>query len=176
VSSLTAVTWVTAFLLVVAGARKIARPRPTAVALGAVGLPSSPALVRMFGVVEMALGTAVVVAGGVVACGLVGALHLGFSAIAARQRRAGADCGCFGTTGTPVTARHVWLDAALAAVALGAAAAPAPPLADLVLHDPLVGVVTVASAATAASLLRLLLTSAVDLRSVVGLVTPDGTA
>lgn len=175
-SLLTAVTWVTALLLVVAGARKTARPRPTAVALGAVGLPSAVPLVRMVGVAEVALGTTVVVVGGVVPCGLVGALYLGFAVIAARQRRTGADCGCFGTTGTPVTALHVWLDVALAAVAVGAAAAPAPPLADLVLRDPLAGLVTVASAATAASLLRLLLTSAADLRSAIALVAPDGTA
>lgn len=175
-SLLTAVTWVTAFLLVVAGARKTTRPQTTAVAMGAVGLPSSLPLVRMLGIAEVALGTTVVVVGGAVPCGLIGALHLGFAAITARQRRAGADCGCFGTTGTPVTALHVRLDIALAMVALGAAAAPAPPLADLVLRDPLVGVVAVASAATAASLLRLLLTSAADLRSAIALIAPDGTA
>lgn len=172
-SMLTAATWVTAFLLVMAGARKVVQPDPTSVALRAARLPSDPRLVRMSGVGEVGLGATVLLIGGVVPIALLAALHSGFAVFAGRQRRAGSDCGCFGTSGTPVTGVHVWLNVTLAGVALGAAALPGPALPSLIATQPVAGGVVAVLVGTGAAALRLLLTTASELTAAVALLEPD---
>ena len=172
-SMLTAATWVTAFLLVLAGARKVVQPDPTSVALRAARLPSDQRLVRALGGSEIALGATVLLIGGAAPTALLAILHGGFAVFAARQRRAGSGCGCFGASGTPVTGVHVWLNVGLAGVALGAAALPGAALPSLIATSPVAGVVVAVLVGTGATALRLLLTAVPELTAAVGLLEPD---
>lgn len=171
---LVAATWVTAFLLVMAGGRKVVRPHPTSAALRSAGLPAHPRLVRLSGAGEVGLGAAVLFVGGAVPTMLLGALQCGFAVFSMRQRRAGSDCGCFGDGGTPVTGIHVWLNATLAALAFGASVVPGPPMASLLAGRPVTAAAVAVLVVTAAAGLRLLLTAVPDLAAAVDLLEPDG--
>lgn len=129
--ALTAPALVAALLLVAAGALKAVDPALTAGALRALGLPSSPWLVRAGAGAELVLGAVAVAAGGAVAWALVAASYLGFAAFVVAALRAGTmvgSCGCFGREETPPHPVHVAVDMALAAAAAGAAAQGLVPL------------------------------------------------
>lgn len=155
-AALTGPALVVAGLLVVAGAAKVVDPTMTAGALRALGLPSSPLLVRAGAAAEVALGAAALVVGGPVWWGLVAASYVAFGAFVLAARRAGTpigSCGCFGREETAPHPVHVGLDLALAVVAAGVAAggvgAPLAGVAD----DPGSGAVVVALSALALYLL-----------------------
>lgn len=110
----TAVAWVAAAVLVVAGAAKVRTPGATSRALRLAGLPDDERLVRLLGAGEVALGLAALLAVPFATLG-VGAAYVAFTVFAVRQRRdPAADCGCFGTDATPLTRLHVVVDVALA--------------------------------------------------------------
>ena len=116
-------------VLALAGAVKLADPGGTRVALRTVGLPSSVAVARGLGAVELVLVAGVLAVGGPVPALGVAATYLGFAVVAEvlRRRTDGqADCGCFGAASAPVTRVHVAVDVALAAVALATLADPVP--------------------------------------------------
>jgi hypothetical protein len=120
-------------LLLAAGAAKVADPSATAGALGALGWPSSPALVRAGAGGEAVLGAAGLAVGGPLVAALVAASYLGFALFVASALRAGeplATCGCFGRADTPPRPAHVVVDIALAAGAATAAVAGASPLVE----------------------------------------------
>lgn len=175
-STLTAVTWVAAFLLVLAGADKVKRPAATGSALRTARLPSDRRLVRLLGIGEVALGLAVLAVGGTVPTALLAGAYGAFAVFAQRQRRDGSDCGCFGATGTPVTAAHVWVNTVFACVAVGAAITPASELTTLVSQQPIVAFAVAVLIVVATNLVRLLLTAAPDLSAAVVLLEPDTTS
>jgi hypothetical protein len=120
-------------LLVVGGAAKVADPSRTAGALAALGLPSSPGLVRAGALAELLLGAAALVVGGRGLALLVAASYLGFALFvmaALRAKTPIGTCGCFGQADTPPKPVHVTVDAVLAAGAVAAAATDAPALLD----------------------------------------------
>jgi methylamine utilization protein MauE len=130
---LTSVLGAGALVLLVAGAAKVADPSRTAGALRARGWPSSPAMVRVGAVAELLVGAGALVVGGPVLAGLVAVSYLAFALFVAAALTSGTPigtCGCLGRADTPPTARHVVVDAALAAGALAAAATNADPLLD----------------------------------------------
>ena len=172
VFTLTAATWVFALLLVVAGSGKIARPAGTGAALQVVRLPSDARLVRALGAGEVGLGAAVLALGGPVPAVLLALTYTGFAVFAERQRRHGGACGCFGTTTTPATALHVWLNLAAAAVATGTAVAPGASLPAVVAADPPQGLLIALVLAVATGVLRLLLTAVPDLHAALALAPP----
>jgi hypothetical protein len=111
-------------LLAGAGALKVARPANTAKALGEIGLPSSPLLVRAGALAELSIAAGALVGGGRVFAALVAASYAGFAGFVVAALRRGtplSTCGCFGVEDTPPTAVHLGLNLAAAAVA-GAAA------------------------------------------------------
>ena len=172
---LTALPAVFALLLVPAGVRKVASPRDTGAALHTTGLPSDTRLVRALGAGEVALAAGVLLWPGPVALAGLALLYGAFAVFAERQRRRGADCGCFGR-GAPATRLHVGVNAVAALAAAAAAAGAAEPLVELVRRDPGAGALAVALAAVGAALLRSLLTDVGDLAGAMRLHTAEADA
>lgn len=171
-SLLTAVTWVFALLLAVAGSGKITRPAGTGAALQLVRLPSDRRLVRVLGAAEVGLGAAVLALGAAVPAVLLALTYAGFAVFAELQRRRGGACGCFGSPTTPATALHVWLNVTAATAAAGAAIAPGTSLPAVIAADPGQGLVVALLLAVATGVLRLLLTAVPDLHAALALVPP----
>ena len=136
--ALTGPALVAAALLALAGAQKLLDPTMTAGALRALGLPSSPWLVRAGSAVEVALGTSAVAVGGAVLWWAVAASYALFGAFVVAALRAGTmigSCGCFGREDTPPHWSHVLLDGALTGLAVAIAVrSPAAPLQALADH------------------------------------------
>jgi len=108
-------------LLAVAGAMKISRPKYTAGALRAAGLPANDALVRLLGLAELGVGVAAVVTGSPVWAAATAAFYLGFAGFVVYALLSGApisSCGCFGSPDTPPKVGHVVLDLSAAGVAI----------------------------------------------------------
>lgn len=119
---------VAAGVLAVGGAAKLRDPHASSPMLQALGLPSRPALARLLGLVELAVGAAAFFLGGVVTAALVALLYAGFTIAVAKLRADDADvsCGCFGRSSAPPTLVHVAVDGAAAVVAVAAAVTAAP--------------------------------------------------
>ena len=111
---------VAAALLGAGGALKVHRPDPTARALREMGLPASPALVRVAAAAEVAIAAGALVDAGRPFAALVAASYLVFAAFVLAALRRGvplSSCGCFGVQDTPPTAVHLGLTLAAAAAA-----------------------------------------------------------
>jgi uncharacterized membrane protein YphA (DoxX/SURF4 family) len=117
--------WAAAAVLAYAGAAKLLDPTMLVGAMRAMGLPSSPLLVRAGAAAEVGLGVAAVVVGGPLLWALVGVSYTafaGFVVAALRSDKPIGSCGCFGRADTPATVGHVLLNVALGAAAYGYAA------------------------------------------------------
>jgi hypothetical protein len=142
--ALTGPALVAALLIAVAGAAKAADPTMTVGALRALGLPTSPQLVRAGAAAELALGLLAIVVGVPALWWLVAASYLAFAGFVVAALRAGTvigSCGCFGREDTPPHVIHVVLDLALAGVAVAAAVRDIGAPLDAILDDPGQGVV-----------------------------------
>ena len=129
-------------LLAVGGAFKAASPADTAKALRGVGLPGWPLLVRLGGVLEIAVAAAALVTGGRVGASLVAVSYLGFAAFVGAALARGvpiATCGCFGKADTPPSVVHLVVNLAAAATAIAVVVDPGVALADVVADQPLAG-------------------------------------
>lgn len=127
VATVQVVALVGAGLLVPAGVAKLRRPVGAADALGWHSRRAHAA-VRGVGAGEIALAGAVLVTGGPTAAALLALAYLVFAAVAVRQRRRGASCGCFGQAEAPVGLLHVVVNLTVA-VAAGLAALGTVPVA-----------------------------------------------
>lgn len=116
---------VAAALLGAAGALKIRSPATTAQALGEMGMPSSPALVRAGAAVEVAIAAGALIAGSTFFAALVALSYLGFAGFVAAALLRGvplSSCGCFGgADDTPPSVIHLVLTIAAAAAATAVA-------------------------------------------------------
>jgi hypothetical protein len=122
---LTAPVAVAALVLVVAGVAKLRAPAPAAAALRELGLPAGQPLIRVFAVLEVALGSwALASPTGVAAIALAGC-YVVFAAVALLLAHRRAACGCFGESEFPASRLQALISALLAA-ACGAAALWAP--------------------------------------------------
>jgi hypothetical protein len=136
--ALTGPALVAALLIAVAGAAKVADPTMTVGALRALGLPSSPQLVRTGAAAELALGLLAVVVGVPALWWLVAVSYLAFAGFVVAALRAGTvvgSCGCFGREDTPPHVIHLVLDLALAGVAAAAAVRDIGAPLDAILDD-----------------------------------------
>jgi hypothetical protein len=132
---------IVAAVLVVSGVAKVITPAPASSLLSTLRLPASPWVARLFGVVEIAVGTAAVLRGGVVLATAVSVLYLAFAGVVTMARRNGAPtCGCFGASSAPPNRVHVWVNLASAVVALAAAISGDTAVADVLRHQPAAGV------------------------------------
>jgi len=119
---------VVAGILAVGGVAKLRGPEATVPMLQALGLPASPALARLLGLLEVAVGLTAFLVGGRVLAAAVAVLFAVFT-VAVLRLRAGGDavsCGCFGRSSAPPTMVHVVVDAVAAAAAVAAAVIDAP--------------------------------------------------
>jgi hypothetical protein len=109
-----------ALLLAISGPTKLVRPAETERALRLTGLPSSRALVRQLGAVELVTAIFVLLYGdNAVWPLLLGVLYAGFAVfvtLAVWRRAPLSSCGCFGASGVAPTPVHAGVDAGLAAV------------------------------------------------------------
>ncbi len=123
--------WAGALLLAFAGLAKIFRPGPTGKAIRAawspVRLPWAPlATVRVAGLVEVLVGTAVLGVGGPIPAALLAVSYLVLTVIAAMmiKRAPTTDCGCFGGSAEPISRWHIAVNAAYTLIAAAAVAWP----------------------------------------------------
>jgi len=129
-----------ALLLVAAAVAKLRDPASATRALADAKLPTGALVVRAVSVVEMLVGAAVLLVGGVVPAVALALLHLAFAAFIVRVRRAAgarASCGCFGGDDAPAGRLHVVVNL-VAAGAVAASLAGSLPSVPSVLADRLV--------------------------------------
>ena len=110
-----------AALLVLAGAQKVADPRPLVRALRSTGLWVPSGAVRGLAAAEAAVGVAGLLSGtraAAVAVGLSYAAFTAFVLLALARGGVLASCGCFGKADTPPTRTHAAVTAGFALAAL----------------------------------------------------------
>lgn len=133
---------ISALLLAVAGIAKVIAPDPASDALGVLGLPSHPALVRLGAGAEVLIAVVALTLSGPIGPALVGVSYLAFAVFVALLRRqpGGASCGCFGGEGEVPTLRHVIVDVIFGVGCLAAAFLDAPAAMGVIKADLLLGV------------------------------------
>ncbi|HUG83137.1 MAG TPA: MauE/DoxX family redox-associated membrane protein [Euzebya sp.] len=107
----TAVVWLAAGLLAVAGAAKLTVPDAAMATLHSLRLPSGRIAARMLGLGEIVVGVAVVLVGGLPAAIVLVVAYAALLAVAGRQRAKQLDCGCFGVAAAPISTLHLGLNA-----------------------------------------------------------------
>jgi hypothetical protein len=132
-----AIVTVSALLLIVAGAAKVISPDPASDALGVVGLPSHPTLVRIGSGLEVGVGLFALLVAGPIGPVLLALSYGAFAIFIVMLRREpdAASCGCFGAEGEVPSVRHVVVDSALAIGCLIAAITAAPSTMGLLRGD-----------------------------------------
>ncbi len=153
---------IAATLLAAGGALKAARPSDTAHALRTLGLPGSPLLVRLGGLLEAAIGVAALAVGDRTTAMLVAVSYLaftGFVVLALARHAPISSCGCFGKVDTPPSRVHVAVNLGAVAAAIAVAVSPGVGLGDVLTHQPLAGVPFVLLLACGVGLTYLALTS-----------------
>jgi hypothetical protein len=127
--ALAPIFFLSAGLLVLAGATKILRPDPTAQAMLDAGLPGTLAAARGAGVVEMVVGMwagLAPAAGGAIALGALYAVFAGYLGFLLVARPDAGSCGCAGPTAVPPSRLHLVLNVVAAGAAFACAATPLP--------------------------------------------------
>lgn len=150
--ALTGPVLVAAALLALAAPGKLRRPQSTARALGQLGLPSAPVLVRLLGVGELLLAAAVWLAPSPPVSALLALSYAGFAVFIAVALRGGtslSSCGCFGRPDTPPTALHLVVVVAAAASAGAAMVFGSGSATDVVTGSPWFGLPLLAAVALA---------------------------
>lgn len=112
-----------AAVVLIAGAAKLRTPGAAADALLIVGVGTGSrtgraVLVRIVGVVEVAVAAAVITGTAAAATWALAGLYGAFSVTAVRLARAHASCGCFGAAGAPAGGVAVALNLALGTLCL----------------------------------------------------------
>ncbi|MDT4921518.1 MAG: hypothetical protein QOI15_2420 [Pseudonocardiales bacterium] len=155
-----------AWLLAGAGAAKLWSPDAAAAMLrrawrGAPRGSAARSTVRATGLVEIAVGGAVLLTGTRTAAVLLAGCYLAFLAVAARLLLTGqhGSCGCFGSTESPVGFGHLVVNTAAVAVAIAAAVRPPGAFGGLAGDSVLLGVVGVGQALLLAYLAFLSITA-----------------
>ena len=148
-----------ALLLLAAGVAKVRSPDAAATMLrrAAPRLPAAlrqPSAVRIGGVLEAAIATAVVLTGTRAAAALLAGCYAVFAVVSIRLTVLGqrASCGCFGRTDSPVGAAHVVLNVLALAVAAAGVVRPTGPVAGLFDGALLAGLIGAAQAVLVAYL------------------------
>ncbi len=110
-----------ALVLCAAGAAKLRHPGGAIRALGTIGVPASPSLVRALAALEMALGVWCLIAPGPAAAAATASLYAAFAVVARVLAVRRASCGCFGESDLPASDAQVVMSAALAGLCVAAA-------------------------------------------------------
>jgi hypothetical protein len=134
--------FITASLLLVTGGAKLADPEPTRGALRAARMPSSKGAVRALAAVEVAVGMAALMEGGLLGGVGVALLYLcfaGFVVYALVRRIPIQSCGCLGRVDTPPSKTHVAVNLAAAGSGVLMAAQQRPGLLEVLPLQPAAG-------------------------------------
>ena len=133
---------IVAVVIVASGAAKIVSPDGFASLLRSLGLPQRRSLAVLAGIVEVVLGTAALLLGGVALAALVAVAYVVFAVVVLLARRSGAqDCGFFGASSAPPSVLHAVVNLVSGAVAAGIAVTGEVPWIGEVLADqPALGV------------------------------------
>ena len=118
---------VAAALLAVAGALKAVDPVTTVGALRRSGLPAPPVVVRIAGVLEVAIAVVAVLTGAALPALLVAGSYLVFTVFvlfALTRHLPIGSCGCFGKVDTPPSVIHLAVNAGAVVSALAVALGP----------------------------------------------------
>ena len=96
-------------LLAIGGAMKIVSPSPTGEAWESLGFPSSFAFVRIVGFLELSSALSATAIGGELLPLVVGSWYALFFLVTFRLFRMpeSPPCGCFGSSNTPASIRHI---------------------------------------------------------------------
>jgi hypothetical protein len=113
---------IAALTLCVAGLAKLRAPNAAARAMRAARLPGNALAIRAFAVGEVALGAAAALLATPATAAALAAVYAAFAALALVLHRRGAECGCFGDSGTPASPMQSAISALLAVVCAAAAA------------------------------------------------------
>lgn len=120
-------------LLILTGGAKLRRPRDTARALSATGIPFPLAATYVLAWAEVVIGTASIVTGSAAALGAQAALYglfLVWVVVALARDIPIASCGCLGRDDTPPHTGHLVLNAAGVAGSILGASLGSPPYGD----------------------------------------------
>jgi hypothetical protein len=143
-------------LLVIAGCRKVAQPRPAALAVAAAGVRVPRAAVIAFGAIEVGAGVAGAIFGAAAALAVALCyLVLGGFALRLLRRAPATPCACLGSSTATVSRLHLLVNLGALAAALVAASGGSP-VARLA-HRPLASVVLVVLVACCVQLAALAL-------------------
>ena len=155
-----------ALLLAGAGVAKLLAPGQAAAMLRTVWWTRLPAararlLVRVSGVVELAVGAAVLATGDRIADASLGCCYLAFLIVAWRLVHRGqrAPCGCFGATDSPVGIGHLVVNAVAVAIAIAGVVRPPGPAGGVFDGDLVTGIVAFGQAVLLAYLAFLSITA-----------------
>ena len=148
--------FVSASLLVVAGAGKIRDPSSASRALSDVGLPGGPTPVRILGSVEVVAGAGSLIRPTPVLGATVFLLYASFAAfvlyLRTRPHPERRTCGCLGRTESPPSALHGGMNVAAALTGLFVAVRGVPSLTEVLSEQGRMASLYVASLVTAAVL------------------------
>ena len=99
-------------LLAIGGAMKILSPSPTSGAWESLGFPSSFTFVRVVGFLELSSALSAAVIGGKLLPLVVGSWYALFFLVTFRLFRMpqSPPCGCFGSSNTPASIRHIFMN------------------------------------------------------------------
>lgn len=154
---LTAAVAVLALLLVYAGLVKLTRPDAVRATLRSAGIPDVRSAPFVIGAVELAVGSAALWSGHVLAPLALAATYAAFAAFSLRQRRRGAGCGCFGEPTAEVSRTHIGIDVLGALTGVAAAASAAPAAVRIADEGAVMTVLAVLLAVTAVAAVQLLM-------------------
>ena len=120
---------IVAIVLAIGGLFKLRDPAPTGSMFAALGLPASPLIVRLVGLIELAVGTLAFLVGGRLLAAAVAVGYLVFAGVTVllvRRSEAGVSCGCFGRLSAPPSLVHVGVNVIAAALAIAAVVVDVP--------------------------------------------------
>ena len=163
-------------VIVASGVAKIVSPDGFAALLRSLGLPHRRSLAVLAGVVEVVLGTAALLIGGIVLAALVALAYATFAVVVLLARRSGAeDCGCFGARSAPPSALHAVVNLVSASVAAAIAlTGDVPWIGEVLADQPALGVPYLIALATGAWLVVALDTAAAEVLDRMGEVAELG--
>ena len=163
-------------VIVASGVAKIVSPDGFASLLRSLGLPQRRSLAVLAGIVEVVLGTAALLLGGVLVAALVAVAYAVFAVVILLARRSGAqDCGCFGVASAPPSILHAVVNLASGLVAAAIAViGDVPWIGEVLADQPALGVPYVIALVTGAWLVVALDTVAAEVLDGMGEVAELG--
>lgn len=153
---------IASLVMVAAGAAKVVRPGPTAIALRSSGIPAPELFVRVFALIELVVACDTLVEPALWSRLMLTFSYLAFAVfvgVALARDTPLASCGCFGEPDTPPTFAHLFVNLGLAACGFVAIGQAAPSPGQVVVDSPGAGSLAAIGVILATACCILVLTS-----------------